>query len=409
MKLIIIITIVFCSGYFFSITALGSTITIIIMTVCSLAIVFMAILRKKRNPQETLLIDRKTLALTTYQVTIVIMLSGISSVSIKQVVLCCCAMLIVSVYDWHNFKIIYIKVMAVISCFSLFGFAVQHSSLINLLPTIVNYNGIEYINGILFSIIKYKYSGPTERLHGLFWEPGLFATYLAIAIIFINRENTKRYWLTLVLFVVCLIMTKSGAGIAMMPLILISKLTEKRNLEFSLIKKVIFCVSVIMLFAIVQIGTDIIKQWINNYLFVKLNDTSNISNFMRTNSILVDLQIAWNHFPFGVGITQYATEVAKFSSTFPSSGTSTITMYLAEYGVFGIPIIAIWFVALFKISDSQNFIAKLAIFLIFLIILTKEPHGNLLFMNCILMYSSIGYRSEKELVNMEEKYNALIH
>ena len=200
----------------------------------------------------------------------------------------------------------------------------------------------------------------------------------------------------------CLIMTKSGAGIVMMPLILIIKLTDRNNNDFSVKKNVILCVILFLFFAIGQAGIDVIDQWLNNYLFTKINDTSNVSNFMRTNAILVDLQIAWNYFPFGVGVAQYATEVAKYSLSLQSSGTSTITTYLAEYGIFGIPVVAVWIKALFQISDSRNIVTKLATLLLFLMILTKEPHGNLLFMNCILMYALIGYRSENYLVNMEE-------
>lgn len=404
MDLIIILTIVFCSGYFLSITTVGSTMTIIAMAGCSLAIIFEGILRKSRNPQEGLLIGKKTFALTAYLIVIVLFFGEISSVAEKQMILYFCAMLIVSVCDWCDFKKTFVKTMVVISCLSLIGYALQYTPLIDLLPTVVNYNGTEYVNGAFFSVIKYTYSGLTERLHGLFWEPGLFATYLAIAIVFLKRENTKKYWLTLALFVVCLIMTKSGAGIAMMPLILIIKLTDRTDNELSVRKNVMLCIVLVLIFVIGQVGSDIIDQWLNDYLLVKLTDTSNVSNFMRTNAVLVDLQIAWNHFPFGVGIAQYAAEVAKFNSTLQSSGTSTITTYLAEYGIFGIPIVIVWIKALFQISDSRKFITRLATLLMFLTILTKEPHGNLLFMNCILIYSTVGYRSKNDLINknMEE-------
>lgn len=400
MNLIIILTIIFCSGYFLSITTLGSTMTIMAMAVCSLVIILEGVLQRKRKLQGGLLIGRKTFYLTAYLIAIVLFSSGVSSIVGKQVILYFCAMLIVSVCDWNDFKKEYIRVMAVISCFALIGYALQYTPVINMLPTMVNYNGTVYVNGILFSFIKYTYSGLTERLHGLFWEPGLFATYLAIAIAFLKKENTKNYWITLGLFTVCLIMTKSGAGIAMMPLILIIKLTDRKDEELSLRRNVLLCGVLILIFIIGQIGSDVIDQWLNDYLFVKLNDTSNVSNFMRTNAVLVDLQIAWNHFPFGVGIAQYAFEVAKFNSTLQSSGTSTITTYLAEYGVLGIPVVLIWIKALFQIADSRKFVTRLATLLMFLTILTKEPHGNLLFMNCILLYSTVGYRSENDLINI---------
>lgn len=169
--------------------------TIIAMACCSLAIVFYGILHKNGKPQGGLLIDKKLFLLTAYLIAIVLLFSGISSVVGKQVILYFCAMLIVSICSWHNFKKAFVKTMVVVACFALIGYALQFTQIIDLLPTVVNYNGTEYVNGIIFSIIKYAYSGLTERLHGLFWEPGLFATYLAIAIVFLKKENVKRYWL----------------------------------------------------------------------------------------------------------------------------------------------------------------------------------------------------------------------
>ena len=343
--------------------------------------------------------------MTIYLIVVVLLFSGVSSVVVKQVILYFCAMLIVSTYDWMDFKRTFVKAMTIISILALIGYGLQQTPLINRLPTVTNYNGTTYVNGVVFSVIKYAYTGLTERMHGLFWEPGLFATYLAVAIVFLNKRESKRYWLTLLLFIVCLILTKSGAGIAMIPLILVIKLTENSENELSKRKNTLICVALLLAFALGQVGSDVIDQWLNNYLFVKLNDTSNISNFTRTNAVLVDLQIAWNHFPLGVGIANYATEIAKFNSSMQSSGTSTITTYLAEYGVFGIPIVITWIKSIYQISNGEKFVTKFATLLMFLTILTKEPHGNLLFMNCLLLYSTIGYQSEKDLIikKTEEK------
>ena len=164
MNLIIILTIIFCSGYFLSITTLGSTMTIMAMAVCSLVIILEGVLQRKRKLQGGLLIGRKTFYLTAYLIAIVLFSSGVSSIVGKQVILYFCAMLIVSVCDWNDFKKEYIRVMAVISCFALIGYALQYTPVINMLPTMVNYNGTVYVNGILFSFIKYTYSGLTERL-----------------------------------------------------------------------------------------------------------------------------------------------------------------------------------------------------------------------------------------------------
>ncbi len=67
-----------------------------------------------------------------------------------------------------------------------------------------------------------------------------------------KRRIQKNYWITLGLFTVCLIMTKSGAGIAMMPLILIIKLTDRKDEELSLRRNVLLCGVLILIFLLLD-------------------------------------------------------------------------------------------------------------------------------------------------------------
>ena len=79
-------------------------------------------------------------------------------------------------YGLNNIIKVYLKAMVVISIASLIGYALLNcTSLLNNLPIAKNVNGVEYGIGILFNYIKVY----PERNCGVFWEPGIFASYLA--------------------------------------------------------------------------------------------------------------------------------------------------------------------------------------------------------------------------------------
>ena len=77
-------------------------------------------------------------------------------------------------YGLDNIINIYLKAMVVISIASLIGYILLNCTpLLNNLPTAKNINGVEYGIGILFNYIKVY----PERNCGVFWEPGIFASY----------------------------------------------------------------------------------------------------------------------------------------------------------------------------------------------------------------------------------------
>ena len=408
MNILIILLVVFCSGYYYATTTSGSSISSILL---GFGIIFLLgqelFKQRSTNKKATILISKRNLWLSAYLLITILITSFLhgdfSAIAVKQILITIVAVLIVNKYSWEEFCTAFEKAMVIISVLALFGLFLCQTPIIERLPTIVNYNNQTYVSGIFFSVLKYAYVGMTKRLHGLFWEPGLFASYLSLAMILLKNENKKKYWITQILFAVCLILSRSGAGIAMIPMILIAKIADRSENKLSNLASVLLTVLMVLLFVLAQVGSGFIETWVNSNFTIKATDITNISNYTRTNAILVDLRIAWEHLPFGVGIGGYADEVARYSSIMESSGTSTITTYLAQYGILGVPIVYLWLKGVFHFSGNRGFLSVFATAALMLTILTKEPHGNLLFMNCVFMYIALQTNKQRE----EESSNSL--
>jgi hypothetical protein len=220
-------------------------------------------------------------------------------------------------------------------------------------------------------------------MQGMFWEPGLFATYLILALLFCEEDmflKKKNYYLTNSLFVISIVLTLSGAGLLMLPIVLIAKICKKKNIS-------IYTISLLIIFLVAIVYILVVHSaFLEKYLFSKLLDGDNISNYTRWNAFFVDLKVFVSSFPFGVGLSGYASALRQYHQDVLSLGTSTLTSYLAYYGVCGIIIASVCINSVFKINKNENIVSRLSAIILVIIILSKEPHSALLFMNCIFMY-----------------------
>lgn len=113
-------------------------------------------------------------------------------------------------YDFKDIANIFVNVMTAVSIISLIGyFFVNYTNILSSLPIINNSNGIAYGIGYIFNYITII----PERNCGIFWEPGVFATFLIIAILFETCfKEKKSSVIKIFLFIICIITTKSTAG-----------------------------------------------------------------------------------------------------------------------------------------------------------------------------------------------------
>ena len=286
------------------------------------------------------------------------------------------AMGVVVLYSFESVVKYYLKIMTFVTAVSIIGYILANTGNILQLPIMTNVNDVKYGVGVIFNYII----GIPERNCGMFWEPGLFATYLVIAIVFeLCFKNEKVSKPRIVLFVVGLITANSSAGFVLLFLCLILALF-KSNDKSKGIGGVLVSFIVLLCGILVLSNADYIIE--NTFLneseyFIKLL-SSNVEDSSRINAIIHNLEILFEH-PLGAGIS-YVSANMRYTAD-----TSTSTYILSIYGWLGVFYTVYWVYSIFKIKNL-NFFSKIALLAIFLIILNKEPHHTLVFTWCLLFF-----------------------
>ncbi len=122
-------------------------------------------------------------------------------------------------YSFKDIKRTYLKLMTIISVISLLGyFLANFTNVLQVLPTKANSNGIIYNIGYIFFSITII----PNRNCGIFWEPGLYACFLILALTFETMfKDDKINMFNVILFIICILTTESATGYALLFLILI--------------------------------------------------------------------------------------------------------------------------------------------------------------------------------------------
>lgn len=239
------------------------------------------------------------------------------------------------------------------------------------LPTFTNVNDVEYYNGLIYFAIKsfngYDVTGLYRNI-GCFWEPGIFATFILIAIIFEILIKKNFSISNLFLFVIGLLTTNSTFAYLMLFPITIVFLNSKLNSR--LIYPFTF---LLILFSLVLIFNydsvlDLLYGW-NPIMFGKITEeTASFTD--RIEAPLINLKIFFDHPFFGAGLGN--TEKI-FSTLTQGAQTSTSTYFLAAFGISGILHLLFLSIGILK-YNLLNVFSRIIILLIILIQINKEPH-----------------------------------
>lgn len=286
---------------------------------------------------------------------------------------------IVTKYEFKKFVDIFLKIMTVISCIAIIGYLLlQYTTLMDYLPKIQNRNGIIYGVGIIFNYIPVI----KERNCGIFWEPGLFASFLIFSIIFeLIFKTEKESYFRLIIFSISIFTANSSAGFLLwifcVFLYLVSRAKKKfKNPVLYVLSIIGFCICVLLVLNLDQI---ILKTNLSNNPYFQKLLSDNIESSSRMNAFWYNLKLFFQHPFFGIGITNYSYEVQYVADT------STSTYFLSVFGILG-SIYTISFVYGILKVEEENILTKLILILIILFILNKEPHINILFSWCFLFY-----------------------
>ena len=274
---------------------------------------------------------------------------------------------------FYIFSKYYIRALKVISITSLVGYSILNFTSLNLpLSTFKNINNVEYYNGIFFFAIKNFEGGydnvVIDRNIGAFWEPGLFATFILIAIILELWKKNKTSKLTILIFLITLYTTKSTYGYLMLLPISFELFTKNINKKFTSSLS-IFLITIV---AFLYYKLNEFIFWlveINPRLFSKLIEESNSFN-ERIKSPLTNLRIFENNYLFGAGLGNTEN---LFNNMTTGSQTSTSTYFLAAFGFLGISHTLLFIYGLLsykKVKLTSRFI----LLIIMLTQINKEPH-----------------------------------
>ena len=298
---------------------------------------------------------------------------------------------------FYLFSKYYIRTLKVISIISLLGYYILNFTSLNLpFATFKNINDVEYYNGIFFFAIKSFAGGydniGIDRNIGTFWEPGLFATFILIAIILELWNKNKTSKLTILIFLITLYTTKSTYGYLMLVPISFELLTKVLNKRFS------FSLTIFLITIVVFLNyklNDFIS-WlvqINPRLFSKLIDESNSFN-ARIESPLTNLRIFENNYLFGAGLGNTEN---LFSNMTIGAQTSTSTYFLAAFGFLGIAYTLLFIYGILSYKEV-NLSSRLVFLIIILTQINKEPHIYFTTTFIFMFYFLINTRNRRSYV-----------
>ena len=284
------------------------------------------------------------------------------------------------VYSFDRFINCFLNIMTVTTFIAIIGyFLVNRTDLLDGLPKMSNINNIEYGIGIIYNYI----TAIPLRNCGMFWEPGMFATFLTFAIVSeLMFRHGKASFLRLALFSIGIFTANSSAGFVLWLLCIILALVKNKNSDKRQnVRKTVFSFVLFVMCLVLLLNIDtIIRQTplIHNEYIVKLL-ADNISESSRRIAFSHNLRIFISAPLFGAGITDVSAQMERVADT------STSTYLMSVFGILGLQYTFYWIYGLFKLKNV-NLFSKITLVIIFLSIVNKEPHVSILFTWCMLFY-----------------------
>ena len=311
--------------------------------------------------------------------------SGTNYSYIQITTLILAAYCIVKLYSFKQMAECYLVVMTVVSVVALIGYVFHNNtSYLDFLPKVESINDMEYGVGVIYNYLTMV----PDRNCGMFWEPGLFATHLTIAMMLELITKQRASALRIILFSICIFTANSSAGFVLWFLCLILLFIRKRNTIIGPIKN-IFSVILLIIAIGVVINFDTILSETSlgeNEYFQKLYSES-ILDSTRSNAIGHNLELFATAPIFGVGYVTAMSNIAYVADT------STTTFLMSVFGILGSAYTVFIIYGVFKIK-KLNLLSKILVLAIILIIINKEPHHQILFTWVLIFYLANGLSAD---------------
>lgn len=383
-QLLVALYIILCSGYALS------TVHGYITTLLSIGVMLsIAVMVLKRN--WVLPYDFRTLACVCSVIMIVFSMvhnqQGDAKRYLNYVFSCLVAYSISRTIPAKAFYECFSKMMVWVTGISLVGYyLVNYTALLNGLPQMRNSNGSEYTVGYIFNYITHM----PERNCGVFWEPGVFASFLCAAMLYeILFSSQKTRVFRIVLFSAGIFTANSSAGFALWAVCVISLLIKRRNNQeifnvHSILSTVIFSCTII---AIANIDSIISMAVFRSNPYLAKLSSEHIAGSERGIAFAHNIGIFAEHPLWGAGFRITDSMMQHYADT------STTTYFMSLFGIMGLSYTVFWIIAIFK-QKRLNLYSKALVLIVALSIINKEPHGLILFTWCTLFYLLSSERNE---------------
>lgn len=296
------------------------------------------------------------------------------------------AVLMCRVIKLKRFVNIFCQLLTILSCISIILFFIQI-----LTGSIIGFYAFETNISIIsnFAFINFQ-NIFLNRLQSIFWEPGVFASFLLLGSAFEIFVIKEKHNFRLIVFLFSLILTFSTAAYLLYLLILgiyIDDLFQKKGKnKAQMIFEILFFPILIVLIVIVFVFPDKLSAILPS-VFNKLVD-SNQSMTTRLYSPLINLKIFIKKPVFGAGIhganSLYAAELVNYSDLMDAQ-TSTTTSLLSKFGILGL-IPSVMLIAGPLMWKKTNLFKRICFVILFFCIINKEPHENILLTWIFIFY-----------------------
>lgn len=297
---------------------------------------------------------------------------------------------IVSIVSWEKFIENYTRIIIIIATISLACYFVfANMSIYDLImPKLLGYT----LEGELYT--KYQgfllYFKTTDlRNFGAFWEPGIFATHILVALLlFPYAKVNKNKKLLYVILIITLITTASGAGYVLSLMVVAFNIVSKLELGNTKdLAKGFVAIGIIGILIFVYMNLDSVISALpleDNIIFNKI---LNISDSERAQSININWKAFQEKPLLGYG---YNGLIESDWYSYGSSkkiviDTATSFRLLAVHGISGAFFTVILIRGILK-NRKINFFGKMIAIVIALLIINKEAHDSFLLAWCLMMY-----------------------
>lgn len=306
-----------------------------------------------------------------------------------------CAYMIAKLFNLKKFISVFQTGLLIVCLIAIFFYIFQFAFNIALtpFPTFTNPKGTVYEN---YFYLAFQARIDT-RMQGPFWEPGLLATFILLALSFEIVVHKKIRWFYIIIYVVSLILTNSTFGYLLMVLVLIFVVNKKvKSFPITVALYVLIFGTIICFFffsdkiitSLASAFPDVFSKMVTKNGSIRLLDPD------RFQSPFTNFKI-WLKSPvWGNGLE---TADRMFEEMMPGMAqTSTLTFYLSQFGILGIAFIFFFFFALWMVKgiEVEN---KIIFTFLFLILMNKEPHAGIIF-DWILMFLFIKEGLDKDTV-----------